>query len=262
MYLKVEDGIVRRNIEVFKIILKRASHAIHLNHVERKNEHFRAYVHRLTGEVCFNDVPDQNSHPQDWILVTFYFSLPEKSGDPLIFELAGRSGEVFSWDGLKPKALSILKETVKTIQFMLRFLPSLQNLPAMFKEISQVNVDSFLQEIPAKDLIHEAWHQINRLECEELLLTKKEGVFLFRQDEFAAVLEEQLSHSYKKQVKCVTLSYVDAQRKVVDLTLVKIKEGWMIYDGDPLLRGPLYLTIKMLLDHKKDVLSAPLLHLK
>jgi hypothetical protein len=261
MYLKIRDEIVRRNVEIFKIILKRASHSAEASQTEKKSQDFKAFVHRLTGEVRFTDLNSEPVDSSDWVVVSFYFSLPENGADSITFEVSGREDALFSWDGFQPQALDALKETVKTIQLMAKFLPALQSLSATFRDFSQVNLDSFLDEIPTKDLIHEAWRQVDHRQCEEILSKKPAGTFLFRQDEFAAILEGQLSEAHKKPLKCITLTYVNPMNRIVDTTLVKKKEGWIVYNDDPCLRGPVYPTVRSLLDSFREVLRVPLLSL-
>lgn len=261
MYLKVQDETVRRNIEIFKIILKRASHSVESFHSEKQGQDFKAFVHRLRGEIRFADFNSDPVDSKDWIVVSFHFSLPEKPGESVAFEVTDKEGAVFSWDGFQSQALLVLKETVKTIQLMAKFLPCIQNLSMTFREFSQINLDSFLDEIPAKDLIHESWYQSDRQECEKLLSQKKRGTFVFRQDEFAALLESALIQAHKKSIKCITLTYVGALHKISDITLVKKKEGWLIYNDDPCLRGCIYPTVRILLDRFRSVLKVPLLNL-
>ncbi len=260
MYVKLQDETVRRNIEVFKIILKRASHAVDAMQAEKKEQEFKAFVHRIKGEVRFADLTAEPLDNRDWVLVYFRFGLPLNQKDPLYCEVLGSEGVVFSWDGFQEGALSVLKETIKTVQFMSKFLPSLQDLSRAFRDFSQINLDAFLEEVPAKDLIHEAWCQLDREECEKLLLQKSAGTFLFRQDFFTAILENLLSQAHQNQIKCITLTYIDAWQKVSDLTLVKKKEGWMIYNDDPCLRAVMYPTVRALLDRFKGVLKSPVLH--
>jgi hypothetical protein len=258
MHLKLRDETVRRNIEIFKIILKRASHSI--QQVEKQSEEFRAFFHRLNGEIRFIDLTSEPMDSKEWIVISLCFSLPKSDGDFISFEVLGGESSLFSWDGLRPEALSILKETVKTIQLMAKFLPYIQNLNATFRELSQVNLDSFLDEVPTKDLIHEAWSQVTREESEVLLKKKPVGAFLFRQDEFALILEGQLTKSHKRPMKCITLTYLDRMHKVVDYTLVKNKSGWTIYNDDPCLRGEVFPTVRALLGSFDSELTAPVLN--
>lgn len=260
MYVKLEGETVRRNVEVFKIILKRASHSVDSMQTEKREKEFKAFVHCVKGEVRFADLSAEPLDSRDWMLVSFRFSLPNTPKDSLLCEVLGSEGGAFSWNGFHEGALCVLKETIKTVQFMTKFLPSLQTLSSAFRDFSQINLDAFLEEIPAKDLIHEAWCQLDREECEKLLLQKTAGTFLFRQDYFTGVLEKLLSQAHQKQIKCITLTYVDAWKKVSDLTLVKKKEGWMIYNDDPCLGSPIYPTVRALLDRFKGVLKNPVLH--
>jgi len=258
MHLKIWNETVRRNIEIFKIILKRTSHSN--QQTEKQCEDFRAFVHRINGEIRFVDLSSEPIDSKEWIVISFHFSLPKRDGDLPSFEVLGSENSLFSWDGFYPDALAVLKETVKTIQLMARFLPYIQNLNATFRELSQVNLDSFLDEIPTKDLIHEAWYQVTRQECEKLLMQKATGSFLFRQDEFAAILEGQLTRSHKRPMKCITLTYLNEKRRVVDFTLVKRRSGWIIYNDDPCLSGEMYPTVKALLSRFDSELAVPVLN--
>ena len=258
MYLKIQDATVRKNIEIFKIILKRESHS-NLQ-IKKTSEEVKAFINRINGELRFAELNSGPIDSTDWIVVSFHFSLPEKLGDPVAFEVLGSENSLFSWDGFLPQALTVLKETVKTMQLMAKFLPYIQNLNATFRDFSQINLDSFLDQMPSKDLIHEVWRLVDRVGCERLFMNKPIGSFLFRQDEFAAILEAQLSKAYKKPMKCITLTYLDLTRRGVDFTFVKRKEGWVVYNDDPCLRGALYPTVKSVLNHFKAVLLVPLLN--
>lgn len=262
MDVKLRDETVRRNVEIFKIILKRSSHAIETGASEKKEQFFRAFVHRRKGEIRFVDLSAEPLEEKEWILVSFRFFLPSQGEFGVSFEISEEEGILFSWDGLDPEALQVFKETVKTIQMVSKLLVRFHNLAAVFREFSQVNLDSFLEEIQTKDLIHEAWHQIDRVQCEKLFSDKHAGTFLFRQDEFALRLQNALMKNGRSAVKCLTLTYLDFAHRTVDVTLIKKKEGWLIYDNDPKLQGPLYPTVKALLGRFRGKLLLPLLNLE
>jgi hypothetical protein len=260
MKLKIENEIVRRNIEIFKIIMKRAAHrAEELNPAQRKLS-YHVFIHRSKGEIRFLEEESGVAHNKEWQRAVFQFTLPSDKSCGFMCEIEGIEKDSFSWRDLKPEALSVLKETIKTVQFIGRFLPKLSSLPAVLHEFSQVNLDSFLDVLGTRDIIHEAWHQVDRVECERLLLSQSSGTFLFRKDEFASILEQELINAWKTQIKCITLSYIDSVQKVSDLTLVKKKEGWLFYNDDPNLEGPLYPSVNLLLDSLKGLLKTPLLH--
>jgi hypothetical protein len=260
MYVKVRSETVRRNIEIFKIIAKRASHVFAQAPLEKNSQDFKAFIHRLKGEIRFADLSSEPLEPRDWISASLHISLPGSKEDAISVEIFGTDGAMFSWDGMEHEALDVLKETIKTIRFMARFLPKLRSLSGALRELSQMNLDAFLDELPAKDLIHEAWRQIPREDCEYLLALQNPGTFLFRQDEFAALLERQLKLAHKMPIKCITLTYVDEGKKIIDKTLVKKKEGWIIYDNDPTLDGTIYPSARALLDSFRACLQRPLLN--
>lgn len=260
MYLKLRNDIVRRNIEIFRIILKRASHLAADSELEKRDQVFKVFIHKSKGEVRFSDLSSEPLDSRDWTVAFFHLSLPQSFKEEVLFDISGADHTFFSWNGFQQEALVSLRETVKTIQLMTKFLPRLKSISATLKEFSQINLDSFLDEIPTKDLIHEAWHQICRERCEYLLESQSPGTFLFRQDEFALILEEQLKAAHEQAIKCITLTYLNNAHKVIDLTLVKKKEGWLIYNNDPSLEGSVYPSARALLDSLRRMLKKPLLN--
>ncbi len=260
MYLKIQNDIVRKNVEILKIILKQAIQAREESKVETLTQCFNAYVHRIRGEIRFPDLTDHSLNAYEWSKISFVFSLPSNMEDSFSLDISDTNSTSFSWDSLDPKAFSTLRETLKTIQFISKFLPRLKQLSAVLREFSLMNLDTFLDELPTKDLIHEAWHSVQRAECEQLLLEHPPGVFLFRQDIFASILEKELSYEHKKNIKCITLSYVSALKKVSDLTLVKQDIGWVIYNDDPSLNSCTYPSARSLLESLRGILKTPLLH--
>ena len=260
MHLKIQNDIVRKNVEIFKIILKRATQAHEESRTDNVMQHFKAFVHRSRGEIRFSDFNAEQLDTREWTLVSFQFSLHETPEESFSIDITDIDAHSFSWSTFNPEAFSTLKETLKTIQFIARFLPRLKSLSALFREFSLMNLDTFLDQLTTKDLIHESWHSLNRLECEKLLLIHPPGMFLFRKDEFASLLEEQLSQEHKIQIQCITLSYVSSLKKISDLTLVKRAKGWVVYNNDPCLEGSLYPSIRSLFESLRGILKTPLLH--
>lgn len=112
-----------------------------------------------------------------------------------------------------------------------------------------------------KDIVHEAWHQVDRIGAEELLAGKSPGSFIFRKDEYASLLEEQFHASKSSErVICFTLTYREAHDHVVDRTIVCKNNRWFFYDDDPALQGPSYDSIYALLDNAGADLSFPVLN--
>lgn len=260
MYLKIENDIVRKNIEIFKIILKRAIQFHETAETEKTAQHFKAFIHRGCGEIRFSDFSGEPLDAHNWAPVSFLFSLPKTEEESFSINISDLNEHSFTSEGFQSTALSAIQETLKTIQFISKFLPRLKNLSAVLKEFSLMNLDTFLDTLSTKDLVHEAWHFLKRDECERLLLKQPQGTFLFRKDEFATVLEKRLKIEHKEPITCITLSYVAYFNKTSDLTLIKKKNGWLIYNDDPSLSGPIYPSASSLLESLRGVLKSPLLH--
>lgn len=258
MKLKVESDVVRRNIELFKVLLKKSSQQTTSNQ-ELQDKIYQAFIHKKSGELRFSEVsPEMTSHELSlWRPLSFkVFTNPTRK-EKLECELI--EGSLSSSEaGMQLEALQVLKETVKTIQLISRLLPKIQNLPRLFLEFSQVHLEA-AEPIRSKvDIIHDAWHQIDRLQTEALLEEKEVGTFLFRKDEYAVILEEQLKNAHDGYIKCITLSYLDADKKICDLTLVKTDQGWLVYNDDPNLIEPTYPDIDVFFDNMKGILRSPL----
>jgi hypothetical protein len=84
------------------------------------------------------------------------------------------------------------------------------------------------------------------------------GTYLFRKDHFTDILEKQLCYAHKTIVKCVTLSYLNIESNVCEITLVRTHDGWLVYNDDPTLSEPVYPDIDTFLDNMKGVLKKPL----
>ena len=137
MYLKIDNDLVRKNIEIFKIILKRAIQTHEETKNEKTTQQFKAFIHRGCGEIRFSDINPESLDDKEWTLVSFHFSLPKELDESFSINVTDIDEQQFSWEGFNPKAVSALKETLKTIQFISRFLPKLKNLTA---EIGRAHV--------------------------------------------------------------------------------------------------------------------------
>jgi hypothetical protein len=260
VYLRIKNDIVRKNVEIFKIILKKAMQAQEDMNTTKITQHFNAFINRARGEIRFADLHTEPLDEKEWEAISFNFSAPKEAEESFSIEISDINEQCFSWKGFQPEAIVTLKETLKTIQFISKFLPRLKNLSAVLREFSLTNLDTFLDQLSTKDLIHEAWHSLTKQECEKLLMKQSPGVFLFRKDEFASILEDQLSLNHKEQIRCITLSYVSSFGKISDLTLVKRKKGWVIYNDDPTLEELIYPSARSLLESLRGTLKTPLLH--
>ena len=261
MHLKIENDLVRKNIEIFKIILRRAIHAHEKTLQEKTTQQFEAFVSRKNGEIRFADLSPESLDKKEWSLVSFHFSLTGSDEESFSVSVTDKGAKELILTEFDSKATSALQETLKTIQFISRFLPRLQTLTSVLQEFSLMNLDSFLHDLSGKDLIHEAWHSLTREECEDVLDDKQEGVFLFRKDPYTALMEEDLSKEHAEEVQCITLSYKAGKDKIKEMTLIRRECGWSVYDNDPTLKGTLYPSPGSLLESFKSLLKTPLLQI-
>ncbi len=258
-----QNEMIRKNIEVFKIILKKATQ-LQGNplKVDETTQSILVFIHRSKGEIRFFDHYAETLNPGEWTCIRFHFSPSPISQESFSVDISNVNEKYFSWEELQPEAFFNLKETIKTIQFISLFLPKLKNLSSILKEFSLTNLDVLLNRFQNQDIVHEAWHDLTRKECEQLLLNHPPGVFLFRKDEFASILEGELSLAHKQKISCITLSFVSSPKKISDLTLVKTNEGWSLYNDSPDLEEVRYPTVHSLLDSKRGVCNTPLLHMR
>lgn len=256
-----QNEIIRKNVEVFKIILKRVSQLYeNASGIDKTAQSVLVFMHRSRGEIRFFDHYAESLNPNEWTCIRFHFSPSNFSQESFSVGISNVNEKHFSWEELQPEAFFNLKETIKTIQFISKFLPKLKSFSSVLKEFSLTNIDTLFKHFPSQDIIHEAWHNLDRNECEQVLLNHPPGVFLFRKDEFASILEDQLSLTHKQKITCITLSYASSIKKISDLTLVKTNEGWTLYNDNPDLEEAKYPSVYSLLDSMRGVCNTPLLH--
>ncbi len=258
MTVTLQNETIRKNVEILKIILKKVTQ-LHKNtsQVDKSTQSVLVFLHRAKGEIRFFDNYAEPLDPKEWTCIRFHFSPSTISQESFSLDISNVNEKHFSWKELEAEAFFNLKETIKTMQFISRFLPKLKSFPSILKEFSLTNLDTLLSHLPGQDIIHEAWHDLTRKECEQLLLSRPPGVYLFRKDEFASILEEELSSTHSQKISCTTLSYVSSVKKISDLTLVKTKDGWSIYTGNPNLEEARYPTVDSLIDSMKGVCNTP-----
>lgn len=254
--LKFEE-VVRSNIDHFKSLVKDM-----LNHAHKmQHEHMleiAALVNRHTGDVRFPELShDPHLKKADWkaIQLSIHKKDPSKAA---VLTIKKGTKEV---DDLTDAAKDRFKETIDTLNFFLSKYPKIETLNKVLKALSSEKIDKIESIYNHKDIIHEAWHQADRFQVETLLEGKAQGTFCFRKDYFAEVLEKELQMQWSKNLKCLTLSFIDKGLDVKDITLVLFQGAWQLYDNDPELRGAKYTTILELLQTLSDKAYIPLLHL-
>ncbi|NDD58481.1 MAG: hypothetical protein EBZ47_04405 [Chlamydiae bacterium] len=255
MKLRVESDIVRENVELFKLLLKRS---LTKNKNQLDNKVYLMFVHKITGKMTFfADFEDLPHH--QWQPISLKLKATKGPKGALEWEVCD-SGNDPSVNGLNDTASAVFRQTFKTIQVISRLLPRIQDVSKLLDTFSQVQLIQPFDKPVFSDIIHESWHQIPREQAENVLSTKESGTFFFRKDEYAKILEVELSKAHKRMLPCITLTYIDSEARICDKTLVYVTEGWMVYDDDPRLLEPIYPDIETFLDNMKGILKAPLIH--
>jgi hypothetical protein len=242
----ISSDVVRKNVEILKIILNRVSQLYEdPSSKDTSTKSILVFMHRIRGEIRFFDPYSDTIDPREWTCLRFCFSASPKSQESFSLDVSNIEEKCFSWEDLKPEAFTTLKETIKTVRFLSRLYPKLPNLSTTLKKFSLTDVDSLFNRFAGKDIIHEAWYSLDK-----------------KEDSFAEILEEQLSLSHKETIACITLSFTSDMKQICDKTLVKNKKGWTVYNDDPNLETQFYPSIYSLLDSLKNIINTPLILLK
>ena len=253
MKLVIESAIVYKNVKLFKQIVAK--------HLHDSCQQFNAYINRKTGELLFQD----QMEPTDKLNLKVYkpLCLNFRTTTPGFEILEEQSNEsLFECADLSPQARHVLAQLISTLNQVVLETSHPNNIEEVLKELSHAELEAPMPKLLAKDLIHDAWHEASRIEAECLLEHKAVGTYLFRKDEYATLLEEQLSSRWRKPIKCLTLTYLQPHDKVRDLTLVNKNSHWYIYDDDPSLEETAYSDISALLKDLRHELTEPLLYQK
>jgi hypothetical protein len=242
MRIGVKSDTVRQNIERFKAIVRRVEEKA----ASTTEKTYKAYINRKTGEFAFDG---ERGSQEEWKPVRIrlhretgkqkcgFAVLPEKERE-----------DCFKVEDLTPVACRIIGETVSA----LNLVPG-HDIPEVLGELAAADVVK-------RDIIHEAWHQVERARAESLLEEKPPGTFLFRKDEYATVLESELRWHFQKPIHCVTLTYRGDANRVIDRTLVLADQRWQFYNDDPSLRQTSYDSVEALLASLGAELKTPLYH--
>jgi hypothetical protein len=238
--MHVQSEAVRRNIELFKQIARKFTQKRHPNNCA-------AVVNRVTGAMRFSEMAGLN--PSEWKHIEIDIDLD--GHDMKVFEEGGKK-EAFECKDLEPLAYRIMSETLHVLQIIIAQAKNLNDL-------SHLEFEPSMGPVISRDIVHEAWHQLDRIQAETMLKEHATGAYFFRKDRYASVLEQELTLSHRKLVKCLTLTFVDPEKVVRDRTIVKCNDRWMFYDDDPTLSMQSYDTIGELLASMGTILRQPLL---
>lgn len=249
MRVQVSNRSVKKNLEAFNFLLQKERKP----EVSKKKNRtvFHVSVDRASGEIVFQDLlpSAQVLSNKEWKPVCLRLS--ESIGERK-FELLeiGEGARPVTGNDLHPKALDILLLTLQALNELLVQARKTAD-PNLF--LDQL-IEFELQEgevVVDTDILRSAWHPLSRAEAEKVLNGKIPGMFLFRKDEYASLLEKELRHP------CVTLTYTDGKEKVVDCTLVHYENCWLVYNGNPNLERTPYKTVLALIASLGHQLSLP-----
>lgn len=232
--IHIQSEAVRRNIHLFKCVIESRQATL--------KRDYQAAINYLTGAMRFSET--ETLDRKEWKHLMLHFDLEQHS---VTFQEDLSEKEALQT--FDPQANRVMKETLKVFQVVVSQIRELA-------EFSQIHLESIPSQAVAKDIIHETWHQLNRIQTEEILYKRPRGSYLFRKDEYATLLERELSET-GKNIKCITLSFLDKKDVVRDRTLVKGEKGWLLYNDDPNLQGEVFESIVGLLASFETALTFP-----
>lgn len=260
MKVTVKDDVVRKNIELFKKLIETREQKERKQSLENLKT-YAAFVHRVTGKISFTDLAEEGVKLKDkqWKPIRLRVRMSNAQSHKAEFEVIEEGAEenLFKYKDLEPLARQVMSETIKVLNSISGHLKNRLDVEGVLGELSHVNIESSLAHSKG-DIIHQTWHEIDRAGAERLLKKEAPGTFFFRKDEYATVLEEQLSSRFRMPIRCWTLTYIDAHLKVSDRTIVHKNKRWLLYHDDPSLEGSSFTAVEELLHSLKDELRSPL----
>lgn len=261
MRVAISDKTVRHNIELFKkLVRKQMGKKEKLVHIIKKS--YVAFINRITGEIRFAELDEEIVKGTDWKAISIRMRIPEHREEGVFEILEGdNKEEQFDTTDLNPIAYRALAETVKTLNRLAFPSSKLKNVERIFQELSELEIEPNSEKKTSRDLIHDAWHQLDRIEAEKVLNDYPIGTYLFRKDEFAALLEAELNAKHSDHyIKCITLTYSEWDGKVSEKTLVLKDHHWQFYNDNLEIDGHAYPSIESLLKTMDEILRDPLYH--
>lgn len=266
MKIKVRDEAVQKNIELFKKLVekqKRLQKPAAQNALEIKNSKtYMVFLNRQTGALLFPEIVDDLAELKErtWRPICIRvrnFRYPHHKAEFEVIE-DERNEAVFKYSDLEPLAMQVLAETIKVLNAMSHHLKTHLDIEEALQEFCLAKVE-FSTKMKSKSILYKAWHQLDRIEAEQLLHQQEEGAYLFRKDYYTLILEDQLCRRYRIVIKCWTLTVLQTKGKVTDYTIVEIDGKWLFYNDDPNLQEAWFNSIEELLETKKDIIRSPIL---
>lgn len=258
MQVKIENERVRKNVELFLHILNLLITAELRRPLHQRV--YKAYINRVNGEVLFTDLlPDPaNLEKKDWKMIVLRADSKEGKISFDVVEGEGNQ-DCFNCEELAPLAYKTVAETIRKLNECADLVKRSEGPDKQLEDLSYLTVEPSSLKSPY-DLIQTCWHPLDRLEAEKLLFKHPYGSFFFRKDEYAQWLEEMLAAKHQGAIKCFTLTLIEPERKVSDLTIVFMQGRCLIYNDDPNLEGRMYPDLNALLQNLKERCKYPIFH--
>ncbi len=245
---------VRRNIELFRQLVHRQGQKRE-QLLQSIKKGYKAFINLKTGQLKFPELKEGNFSREEWKAVIIELH-PTKEG---AFDVVSADGkEVFDVAELKSAAYELFVKTLKTLNELTYDPKHVRDALWILRQFAQIDFVLSDQEEGVRNLVHDAWYNVDRLEAEELLSGKVFGTYLFRKDLFAQDLEDTINETSFSPVTCITLTYTEKNDKISEKTLVYKEGKWLFYDDDPTLSGHGYDSVKELLEKKAKMLQQPL----
>jgi len=214
------NKLIRHNLELLKDLLARTKKGI-----------AKAWIETKTGEIE-KKAPAKKKH---WVAVHIRAHVGPHGSSLMISEET--SEKLFHFEEWTPEARRVVLETVQAAN---------DALFAKRKKHSD------------REVIRQAWHDVDRVGAEDLLKGHAPGTYIFRKDDFADVLETSLHSRFGKSPHCVTLTYVDKTGIVRDKTLVFKNSHVQVYNDDPQLLEPRFETVEEAMFSIDPMIASPL----
>lgn len=251
MHIMIEDKTVSENVRAFLDLLKKAEAKREKIGAALIEKSYKAFLNRKTGKLVFADAYRDQNHWElnDWkpINVDYSFDPISESFHAMAYEIKERN-EAFAFHGLTPSAIKVIKGTIQIVNKLSSLVKgSGSDVVTKIKALCklQMDVGNIDKE---KSILVATWHSVDRLGAEKILKGMAAGTFLFREDYFVKLIEEQLSRDLGKRIKCVTLTIVEPDHKISDFTLVYVDHLWRWYDDVLFCNVKGYAKIEELLD--------------
>lgn len=246
--------MVRQNLTLFKhLIHRQAEKTKHYFQVARKT--YQAFVNTHTGELRFAELDKEITSSKDWHPIVIQLR-PAEGGAFEVLEKEGK--ESFDCAVLEAKAYAMLTKTMHILN-QLSYHPKQGKNPFwILRHVAQIDMLLSEQEEGEKNLVHNAWHPVDRKRAEKLLLGRPPGTYLFRKSEYASELEDAINENRSHPVTCITLTYRNWEEKISEKTLLFSDGSWMVFNDNVKLKGPWYPTVKALIASFEKELDQPL----